>query len=99
MAVELLQAAVERQLEIIGEAMSKLHKTDSDMAEGIADYRKMIAFRNVLIHGYATIEPLIVWGVVESNLESLIEQVTNAYQIKVTLTGAKPPIWRLAGVL
>ncbi len=45
------------------------------MAESIADYRKMIAFRNVLIHGYATIEPLIVWGVIESNLESLIEQV------------------------
>ncbi|WP_417545267.1 DUF86 domain-containing protein [Marinobacter sp.] len=76
MADELLQSAVERQFEIIGEAMSKLHKTDSDMAESIADYRKMIAFRNVLIHGYATIEPLIVWGVIESSLENLIEQVT-----------------------
>ncbi|GGE57974.1 antitoxin [Streptosporangium jomthongense] len=76
MADELLQSAVERQFEIIGEAMSQLHKTDSDMAEGITDYRKMIAFRNVLIHGYATIDPLIVWGVIESNLASLIEQVT-----------------------
>ena len=76
MADELLQSAVERQFEIIGEAMSKLHKTGSDMAESIADYRKMIAFRNVLIHGYATIEPLIVWGVIESSLENLIEQVT-----------------------
>jgi len=50
---ELLQSAVERQFEIIGEAMSKLHKTDSGMAESIVDYRKMIAFRNVLIHGYS----------------------------------------------
>ncbi|WP_227520308.1 HepT-like ribonuclease domain-containing protein [Marinobacter sp. LV10R510-11A] len=32
--------------------------------------------REVLIHGYATIEPLIVWGVIESNLEYLVEQVT-----------------------
>lgn len=73
---ELLQSAVERQFEIIGEAMSQLYKTDSGIAESIVDYRKMMAFRNVLIHGYATIEPLIVWGVIESNLESLIEQVT-----------------------
>jgi len=36
----------------------------------------MIAFRNVLIHGYATIDPLIVWGVIESNLENLIKQAT-----------------------
>ena len=76
MADELLQSAVERQFEIIGEAMSKLHKTDSGVAERITDYRKMIAFRNVLIHGYATIDPFIVWGVIESNLASLIEQVT-----------------------
>ena len=77
MGDELLQSAVERQFEIIGEAMSKLHKSDSGMAESITDYRKMIAFRNVLIHGYATIEPLIVWGVIESNLKTLIEQVTD----------------------
>ena len=56
--------------------MSKLHKIDAGIAESIDDYRKMIAFRNVLIHGYATIDPLIVWGVIESNLENLIEQVT-----------------------
>ncbi|PCM45265.1 DUF86 domain-containing protein [Marinobacter sp. ANT_B65] len=76
MGDELLQSAVERQFEIIGEAMSKLHKIDAGIAESIDDYRKMIAFRNVLIHGYATIDPLIVWGVIESNLENLIEQVT-----------------------
>tara|TARA_R110001583_G_C5505837_1_gene396218 strand:+ start:664 stop:777 length:114 start_codon:yes stop_codon:yes gene_type:complete len=29
-----------------------------------------------LIHGYATIEPLIVWSVIESSLKNLIEQVT-----------------------
>ncbi len=46
------------------------------VTERIADYKKMIAFRNVLIHGYATIDPLIVWGVIETNLEQLIEQVS-----------------------
>ncbi|MEH6355855.1 MAG: HepT-like ribonuclease domain-containing protein [Marinobacter sp.] len=73
---ELLQSAVERQFEVIGEAMAKLHKVDPSITEHIADYKKMIAFRNVLIHGYATIDPLIVWGVIETNLEQLIEQVS-----------------------
>ncbi len=76
LASELLQSAVERQFEVIGEAMGRLHKVDPAMAESIADYRKMIAFRNVLIHGYATIDPLIVWGVIESNLENLVKQTT-----------------------
>ena len=76
LASELLQSAVERQFEVIGEAMGKLHKVDPGVAESIADYKKMIAFRNVLIHGYATIDPLIVWGVIESNLENLVKQMT-----------------------
>ncbi|EBA01041.1 DUF86 domain-containing protein [Marinobacter sp. ELB17] len=76
LASELLQSAVERQFEVIGEAMGTLHKADPGVAESIADYKKMIAFRNVLIHGYATIDPLIVWGVIESNLENLIKQTT-----------------------
>jgi uncharacterized protein with HEPN domain len=67
---------LERQFEVIGEAMGKLHKADSGVAESIADYKKMIAFRKVLIHGYATIDPLMVWGVIESNLENLIKQTT-----------------------
>ena len=46
------------------------------VVESIADYKKTIAFRNVLIHGYATIDPLIVWGVIESNLENLVKQMT-----------------------
>ena len=73
LADELLQSAVERQFEIIGEAMGKLHKVAPDEAERFTDYKKMIAFRNVLIHGYATIDPEIVWGVVESNLEDVLD--------------------------
>ena len=71
---DLLQSAVERQFEIIGEAMSKLHKIAPDEAEQFVDYKKMIAFRNVLIHGYATIDPVIVWGVVEGNLSDVLNQ-------------------------
>lgn len=72
LADELLQSAVERQFEIIGEAVNQLSRRTSGIAERIPSYQRMIAFRNVLIHGYATVDPMIVWGVVESDVEELL---------------------------
>ena len=49
---ELLRSGVERQFEIIGEAMSRLIKRDRRVAEKISEYRQIAGFRNALIHGY-----------------------------------------------
>lgn len=68
---ELLRSAVERQFEIMGEALTQLARHDPDVAEQIKDYRKIIAFRNILIHAYATVDDRIVWGVVEGDLPAL----------------------------
>jgi uncharacterized protein with HEPN domain len=68
---ELLRSAVERQFEIMGEALTQLARDDADVAEKIKDYRKIIAFRNILIHAYATVDDRIVWGVVEGDLPAL----------------------------
>jgi len=68
---ELLRSAVERQFEIIGEALSRLAKEDPAVAAGIPGCRRIIAFRNILIHGYATVDDRIVWGVVEADLQPL----------------------------
>jgi uncharacterized protein with HEPN domain len=46
-----LRQAMERNFEIIGEAMRRLEKDDLATAARITDYRRIIAFRNVLIHG------------------------------------------------
>jgi uncharacterized protein with HEPN domain len=46
-------------------------RLDAAMAEKIPDLRQIIAFRNVLIHGYAVIDPARVWRVVEENLPQL----------------------------
>ncbi|MBC7192372.1 HepT-like ribonuclease domain-containing protein [Marinobacter sp.] len=70
---ELLQSATERQFEIVGEAVNKLCKEFPAVGQSIPDYRKMIAFRNMLIHGYAVVDPVIVWGVVENNVPVLLE--------------------------
>jgi uncharacterized protein with HEPN domain len=71
LADELLRSAVERQFEIIGEALVRLSKVDATLADRIPDQRRIIAFRNILIHGYATIRNDTVWGVVETDLPVL----------------------------
>ena len=67
----LLRSAVERQLEIVGEALNRLAKTDPDAAARIPDLPRIVAFRNILIHGYAVVDDRIVWEVVATRLEPL----------------------------
>jgi uncharacterized protein with HEPN domain len=62
-----LRSAVERQFEIIGEALAQLARIDAAVAQKVPDLRQIIAFRNVLIHGYATVDPARVWRVTEDN--------------------------------
>jgi uncharacterized protein with HEPN domain len=71
LANDMLRAAVERQFEIIGEALSGLKRVDLDRASTIPDLARIIAFRNILIHGYASIDDQLVWGVVEADLPIL----------------------------
>ena len=56
----MLRAAVERQFEIIGEALAQLAKLDRIIAERISEHSRVIAFRNILIHGYADVDDLLV---------------------------------------
>lgn len=72
---ELLRSAVERQLEIVGEALNQLSRVDSATAAAIPDLSRIVGFRNVLIHGYASVDNRIVWGVVEANLGSLVNSL------------------------
>jgi uncharacterized protein with HEPN domain len=72
----MLRAAVERQFEIVGEALVQLTKRDATVAARISEHQRIIAFRNVLIHGYNNVDHLLVWGVVESKLGALRRDVT-----------------------
>ena len=69
------QAAVERKFEIIGEALNRIRAADEGLLENIRDCRSIISFRNILAHGYDTIEDRIVWGIIENDLGTLLEDV------------------------
>jgi len=71
----MLQAAVERQFEIIGEALSRLARLDESLAARITEHQRIIAFRNILIHGYASVDARVVWDVVEAKLPVLLVEV------------------------
>ena len=70
-ADRLLRSAVERQFEIIGEALNQLCKIEPHWAERIPDLPQIVAFRNLLIHGYASVNDLTVWRTVETSLPNL----------------------------
>lgn len=72
---ELLRCAVERKFEIMGEAINRIRREAPEMLAQIRDHRDIISFRNILVHGYDTIDDRIVWGVMEEDLDSLIEDV------------------------
>jgi uncharacterized protein with HEPN domain len=74
----LLRSAVERQFEIIGEALSQAVRADPSLSNRITESRRIIAFRNRLIHGYASVSNEVVWGVVEANLATLRRQAQEA---------------------
>ena len=74
-ADDMLKSAVERQFGVIGEALARLAKTEPTVAEQVANHRRIIAFRNILVHGYATVDDRIVWGVVEASLPALMKSV------------------------
>jgi uncharacterized protein with HEPN domain len=71
----LLRAAVERQFEIIGEAMARLVRLDENIAARITEHRRIVAFRNILIHGYEHVDDRIVWDIVETKLPLLRSEV------------------------
>lgn len=66
------RSAVERQLQIVGEAIAQLARLDAETAARIPDTRQIIGFRNILVHGYARIDPDVVWTVIHEHLPGLV---------------------------
>jgi uncharacterized protein with HEPN domain len=65
--------AVERNIEIIGEAMSRIRKENSEIE--ISNSRKIVDVRNRIIHGYDSVSDDVIWGIVIKNLPVLQKEV------------------------
>ena len=70
----LLRSAVERQFEIIGEAMRRLGQLDRQIQESLPHHARIIAFRNIIAHGYDVLNPEIVWQIIHHDLPALLER-------------------------
>ena len=69
-----LRRAVERNIEIIGEAMNRILKTDRSIA--ITNARKIVDARNYIIHGYDSLSADILWSIVINHLPKLKREVS-----------------------
>jgi uncharacterized protein with HEPN domain len=68
-----LRRSVERELEIVGEAVNKILQIDNSFP--IDNSRKIVAVRNLVIHAYDSVNNETVWGIVINHLPRLKENV------------------------
>ena len=78
LADEKTRAAVERVLEICGEAMNGLYKVAPALAEKIPHARDIIGFRNILAHGYAEVDHNKVYDIAVRHAPELLTAVREA---------------------
>jgi len=71
----IIRRAVERDFEIIGEALNRIKNTDCELLENISEHHRIIGFRNILIHGYDVVDEAIVWQAVTNHLPILVGEV------------------------
>lgn len=69
------KAAVERKLVTIGEALNQASEVDASIAKKISDFRKIVGFRNILVHGYFGVDDALVWDIVSNKLSLLKSEV------------------------
>ena len=75
-ANRLVRQAVERNFQIIGEAARRLANTDADTAARVGPVPRIIAFRNIIVHGYDSMDYEVVWSVIKHDLPGLSLRAT-----------------------
>jgi uncharacterized protein with HEPN domain len=65
--------AVERDLEIIGEAVKKIVEINSEIK--ISSSNKIIELRNIISHAYDSVEPELIWGIIQKDIPILKNEI------------------------
>jgi uncharacterized protein with HEPN domain len=71
----LLSAATEREFMIVGEALREAARVDPTIRTRITSFRRIVDFRNVIVHDYATVYNEGVWRIIEEHLPLLLTEV------------------------
>ena len=66
---------VERNIEILGEAMNRILRIDPEIS--ISSARKIVDTRNFVIHAYDSLKPDILWAIVINHIPRLKQEVLN----------------------
>jgi uncharacterized protein with HEPN domain len=77
----MLKRAVERNLEIIGEAVNRILKNDPTFAQRITSAKAIIGLRNQVIHAYDNVSDESIWAVLTNHLPKLkieIDELTKS---------------------
>ncbi len=74
----ILLRAIERDLEIIGEAVRKILDINPNIF--ITDAKKIIGLRNIIAHAYESIDAEILWGIIQKNIPVLSQEVQKLKQ-------------------
>ncbi len=72
---KLLRRGVERELEIIVEAVNRILKIDPEV--DISNSRRIVNLRNWVIHAYNNVDNVIIWGIIDKDLPLLKKQVSD----------------------
>ena len=70
---KLLRRGIEREIEIIGEAMNRILKLDQETQ--IENARQIVDTRNWVIHGYDEVDDVVIWGIVSNHLPKLKKEI------------------------
>ena len=76
----MLKRAVERDLEIIGEAINRILKRDENFIEQVSNARSIIGLRNQVIHAYDNISDENIWSVLTTHLPKLKKEIDDLIQ-------------------
>lgn len=72
---ELLRSAVERQFEIVGEALGRAAAADPGISLRMPELPRIVGLRNRLIHGYDSVDDEIVWDIVTTKIGPLADEL------------------------
>ena len=78
-ANKLLRRGIEREFEIIGEAVNRILKSDENI--NLTNAKRIVSLRNWVIHGYDKVDDTIIWGIISHDvplLKTEVEQLLNS---------------------